>query len=238
MKILECRSIVKSFGDPPLEILRSISFNVDAGEYIAVTGRSGSGKSTLLYVASGLDDLTAGEVLISGENIHTLNSKDLHLFRNRRMGFVFQFHYLLPELTSLENILMPARKFKEEVSKKPQALEMLEWFDIMHCMNKIPAKMSGGEQQRVSIARALIMEPDILFADEPTGNLDSVNGAKVMTILEEINQKNKTTIMLVTHEEDYAMRANRRIHLVDGQIDYDTQRNSIVKKRKKIAQSG
>ncbi len=238
MKILECRSIVKSFGDPPLEVLRSISFDVDAGEYIAVTGRSGSGKSTLLYVASGLDDLTSGEVIISGENIHTMDTEDLHLFRNKRMGFVFQFHYLLPELTSLENILMPARKFKEEAGKKRQALDLLEWFDIMHCKDKIPAKMSGGEQQRVSIARALIMEPDILFADEPTGNLDSVNGEKVMKILEEINQKHGTTIMLVTHEEDYASRAKRRIHLVDGQIDSDTKKDSTVKKRKKKALFG
>ncbi len=238
MKILDCRSIVKSFGDPPLEILRAISFDVEAGEYIAVTGRSGSGKSTLLYVASGLDDLTSGEVLISGENIHTMNSEDLHLFRNKRMGFVFQFHYLLPELTSLENILMPARKFKEEDQKRARALELIDWFEIKHCTNKIPAKMSGGEQQRVSIARALIMEPDILFADEPTGNLDSVNGEKVMRILEEINQKNGTTIMLVTHEEDYALRAKRRIHLVDGQIDSDAKRNSIIKKRKKTVHTG
>jgi ABC-type lipoprotein export system ATPase subunit len=104
----------------------------------------------------------------------------------------------------------------------------------MHCLKKVPAKMSGGEQQRVSIARALIMEPDILFADEPTGNLDSVNGEKVMKILEEINRENNTTIMLVTHEEDYAMRAGRRIHLVDGQIDYDTKKVSPAKKRSKI----
>ena len=222
MNILECRSLVKSFGDPPLEVLRSISFTVEAGEFIAVTGRSGSGKSTLLYVVSGLDGLTSGEVLVSGENIHTINSKDLHLFRNLRMGFVFQFHYLLPELTSLENILMPARKHKKEAEKKNRALELLERFDIKKCVNKIPAKMSGGEQQRVSIARALIMEPDILFADEPTGNLDTVNGEKVMAILDEINRDHKTTIMLVTHEEDYAQRAKRRIHLIDGRIDYDT----------------
>ena len=232
MKILDCRAIAKSFGDPPLEVLRSISFDAEAGDYIAVTGRSGSGKSTLLYVVSGLDYPTSGEVLISGENIHTINDRDLHLFRNKRMGFVFQFHYLLPELTTLENILMPARKFKQEIEKKERAMELLDWFDIKHCMNKVPAKMSGGEQQRVSIARALIMEPDVLFADEPTGNLDSVNGEKVMTILDEINQKNNTTILLVTHEEDYAMRAKRRIHLVDGRIDSDTKVTANIKKKK------
>ena len=232
MKILECRSIVKSFGDPPLEILHSLSFDVEEGEFISVTGRSGSGKSTLFYVASGLDDLTSGEVLISGENINTMDSKSLHLFRNMKMGFVFQFHYLLPELTSLENILMPARKFKKENEKKVRAMELLEWFDIKHCMDKVPAKMSGGEQQRVSIARALIMEPVILFADEPTGNLDSMNSEKVMTILTEINQKNKTTIMLVTHEDDYAQRAKRRIHLVDGNIDSDRMLSPSVKKKK------
>ncbi len=231
MKILECKSIIKSFGDPPLEIIHSLSFEVEEGEFISVTGRSGSGKSTLLYVASGLDDLTSGEVLISGDNIHTLDSKSLHLFRNMKMGFVFQFHYLLPELTSLENILMPARKFKKEKEKKVRAMELIEWFDIKHCTDKVPAKMSGGEQQRVSIARALIMEPAILFADEPTGNLDSANSEKVMTIFEEINQRNKTTIMLVTHEEDYAQRANRRIHLVDGKIESDKKLSSLIKRK-------
>lgn len=234
--IIDCRSIVKSFGEPPLEVLRALSFTADAGEYISVTGRSGSGKSTLLYVVSGLDDPTRGEVFISGKNIHAIHDREIHYFRNRKLGFVFQFHYLLPELTSLENILMPARKFKLMEDRRPRAFELLEWFEIDHCTNKLPSQMSGGEQQRVSIARALLMEPDLLFADEPTGNLDSVNGEKVMKILEEINRVHRTTILLVTHEQDYALRAQRQIHLVDGQIEYDVSTAALTgnagKKRK------
>ena len=121
MKAIECREIVKSFGEPPLVVLKSISLSIEKGEFVGITGRSGSGKSTLLYVTSGLDELTSGEVLLSGKNIHEFESKELHLFRNRKMGFVFQFHYLLPELTALENILIPARKFNEEKKRTEYA---------------------------------------------------------------------------------------------------------------------
>jgi putative ABC transport system ATP-binding protein/lipoprotein-releasing system ATP-binding protein len=218
MKILEAFNVERSFGDPPPRILKNISFDVEPGEFVAITGRSGSGKSTLFYVISGLDDITSGHVLISGRDIHRMKRDDLHRFRNMQMGFVFQFHYLLPELTSIENILMPARKSGFEKQKRSYALELMSRFEIEHCAGKVPGKMSGGEQQRVSVARSLIMNPEIIFADEPTGNLDSVNGEKVMDIFEEINRENGTTVMLITHEEDYAKRASRIIHLVDGEI--------------------
>jgi putative ABC transport system ATP-binding protein/lipoprotein-releasing system ATP-binding protein len=221
MKAIECIKLVKSFGDPPTEVLRSISFSVREGEFVAITGRSGSGKSTLLYVVSGLDNPTAGEARLFGENIHDLDKGKLHRFRNLRMGFVFQFHYLIPELTALDNVLMPARKYAKEKEKRPRALEFLSRFDLEHCTHKYPSQMSGGEQQRVAVARALLMEPDILFADEPTGNLDSVNGEKVLGIFEKINREHRTTILLVTHEKDFAARAAREIHLMDGQIVYD-----------------
>jgi putative ABC transport system ATP-binding protein/lipoprotein-releasing system ATP-binding protein len=230
MSILECKSIIKSFGIQPLVVLRSITFIAERGDYISITGRSGSGKSTLLYIASGLDNPSSGEVILEGRNIHSMPSADLHYFRNMKMGFVFQFHYLLPELTAVENILMPARKFKQEKQKLKRAEELMDRFEILYCLGKYPSQMSGGEQQRVSIARALIMEPAILFADEPTGNLDSVNGDKVMSILDEINRTNQTTILLVTHEADYADMAKRRIHLVDGKIDSYTE---IIHKKKR-----
>ncbi|HPB80523.1 MAG TPA: ATP-binding cassette domain-containing protein, partial [Spirochaetota bacterium] len=124
MNIIECKNVVRSFGEPPLVILKSLSFTVEKGEFIGITGRSGSGKSTLLYVMSGLDDLSSGEVIISGKNIHALEGESLHLFRNRNMGFVFQFHFLLPELTAMENILMPARKYREEKKRAEYAISL------------------------------------------------------------------------------------------------------------------
>ncbi len=228
---INCRTLVKSFGDPPTEVLRGISFTVERGEFVAITGRSGSGKSTLLYVTSGLDDPTSGEVYISGKNVHRMDSSALHDFRNGHVGFVFQFHYLLPELTSLENILMPARKFKREKDKRRKALHFLHEFELDHCINKFPSQMSGGEQQRVAIARSLIMEPDFLFADEPTGNLDSINGERVLGIFEDINRNHGTTILLVTHEMDFAARAGRQIHLIDGMITSDVKKEAGRKKR-------
>ena len=224
MSTIECRNIVKSFGDPPLVILKSISFTVAGGEFLGITGRSGSGKSTLLYVMSGLDGPSSGEVLVSGKDIHDMGDDELHRFRNERMGFVFQFHYLLPELTALENILMPARKYRREKDRQSYALSLMDRFDLMHCRDKIPSKMSGGEMQRTAVARALVMEPEILFADEPTGNLDSENGDKVIGIFEQVNREIGTTIMMVTHEMDYARRGSRQIHLTDGQVESDTAR--------------
>ena len=230
MKAIECKEIVKSFGDPPLVVLKSISLSIEQGEFVGITGRSGSGKSTLLYVTSGLDELTSGEVLLSGKNIHEFDSRELHLFRNRKMGFVFQFHYLLPELTALENILIPARKFNEDKKRTEYALSLMEEFDVIHCKDKTPSKMSGGEMQRTAIARSLIMDPELLFADEPTGNLDSENGIKVMDILKEINRRIGTTILMVTHESDFAAMAKRQIHLTDGRIDKDSNYSRGKKK--------
>jgi putative ABC transport system ATP-binding protein/lipoprotein-releasing system ATP-binding protein len=226
--IIVCRNVVKNFTKPFVPVLKDLSFEIEKGEFTAITGHSGSGKSSLLYVLSGLDNLSSGEILLSGENMFTMDSKSLHAFRNKTIGFVFQFHYLLPELSCYENILMPARKLKKELQKKNEALDLLEEFGIMECKNKYPSQISGGQQQRVAIARSLIMGPEIVFADEPTGNLDSINGDKVMEIFNRINQEKKTTIVMVTHEKEYAERANRKIHLVDGKIVED-----IKKKDKK-----
>lgn len=222
MEAIACNSIIKSFGEPPLVILKSLSFEIAQGEFVGVTGRSGSGKSTLLYSVSGLDIINSGTVHISGMNVHNMKSREMHEFRNRKLGFVFQFHYLLPEINALENILMPARKIGEEKKRIKKALAFMEEFEILHCRNKLPSQMSGGEMQRTAIARSLIMDPEFLFADEPTGNLDTENGEKVMNILKRVNKTFGTTILMVTHEPDFAKMASRQIHLVDGMIDYDS----------------
>lgn len=212
------KDVTKSFGEPPQLILKGISEEIKDGEMVSITGRSGSGKSTLLYIMSSLDRPTAGTVEIDGVQISKMNSVELHHFRNMKMGFVFQFHYLLPELTALENVLMPAMKSKVHAEKRDFALELLRQFEIENKADSFPSQLSGGEQQRVAIARALIMKPRYLFADEPTGNLDSVNGANVMAIFKRINQENGTTILYVTHDQEFASLASRKINMVDGRI--------------------
>jgi len=213
--------IRKSFGTPPTHVLKGISFEVKEGEFLALTGRSGSGKSTLLYVLSSLDPPTSGTVKVDGKELSSLESQEVHRFRNLHMGFVFQFHYLLPELTCLENILMPARKTGRQRSLEREAMRLMADFEVAHVKDKVPGKVSGGERQRVAITRALLMRPKYLFADEPTGNLDSVSGEKVMKIFERVNRRDKTTIVMVTHDMGYAGRAKRRIGLKDGLVEFD-----------------
>lgn len=220
--LIKLEKISKKFGPLQTPVLHSIDLEIAQGEFVSLTGRSGSGKSTLLYMMSGLDTPSEGVVTIDGRNLHELESEPLHEFRNKEMGFVFQFHYLLPELSGLENILMPARKSGMLEEKEPAALDLMEKFDIMHCSSKKPSEMSGGEQQRVAIARALVMQPRYFFADEPTGNLDSLNGRKVIEIIKQANRDFKTTVVMVTHERDYAAEAPRQIVLVDGRVDSDT----------------
>ena len=221
---LNAKNIVKSFGNPPNIILKSLTFGIEEGEFVAITGRSGSGKSTLLYSLSTLDPLSSGTLLLDSQNVGTLSSKDLHKFRNEKMGFVFQFHYLLPELTCEENVLFPARKTNRHEELRPFAVQLMKDFEIGHIRSKLSGQISGGERQRVAIARALIMKPKYLFADEPTGNLDSVSGEKVISLFEKVNKELKTTILMVTHEQDYAARAGRQIGLKDGAIEFDRKK--------------
>ncbi len=210
--------ISKVFGDPASTVVHPTSLTIGRGEFVSIVGRSGSGKSTLLYILSGLDLPSAGRVSILGLPTDSADLETLHQQRNTEIGFVFQFHYLLPELTSIENILMPARKAGQHHERRPRANDLLRQLDILHCADKLPAKMSGGEQQRVAIARALIMEPSIIFADEPTGNLDTQNSNIAMSILEEENSKNQRTVVYITHDELHAQRATRQIVLSDGRI--------------------
>jgi ABC-type lipoprotein export system ATPase subunit len=217
MKI-EAQGIRKSFGTPPQEVLHGIDFVIQSGEFVALTGKSGSGKSTLLYTLSTLDKPTQGKVLYDDEDTSTWDIPTVHRFRNQKIGFVFQFHYLLPELSVLENVLLPPMKTQRQQEFRKRAIELLDVFGIADKINRFPGQLSGGEQQRVAIARSLIMKPRILYADEPTGNLDTYNGDLVMNLLRKINQEEKTTIILITHDPDFAKQAGRQIHLVDGNI--------------------
>lgn len=210
--------IIKEFGSPPQRVLHGIDLKIEDGEFVSISGRSGSGKSTLLYLISTLDLPSQGRVIIDGHDIAAMKSADLHHFRNKHVGFIFQFHFLLPELKTIENILLGPRNLGLEKQYKTKAYELLERLEILEQAEKLPSQMSGGQQQRVAIARALILNPRYLFADEPTGNLDSTTANSVMELLKQINKEDGTTIILVTHEPDFSKMADREIFLVDGQV--------------------
>lgn len=215
---IRVNGVSKFLGTPPTRVLDGISFEIHDGDYVSVTGRSGSGKSTLLYLLSTLDAASEGSVEIDGRDVRAMTEAELSRFRNARVGFVFQFNYLLSELTAFENVLLPARKHGEEAARRNRAQELLERFGLGDKGRRLPRQLSGGEQQRVAIARALVMEPGYVFADEPTGSLDTENSETVMKILEQANRDHGTTIVMVTHEADYAARARRRIQLSDGRL--------------------
>lgn len=214
-------NLTKSFGTPPTHVLKGITAEIKSGEMVSITGRSGSGKSTLLYLISTLDRASGGELLIDEKPVLSMSTEEVHRFRNERMGFIFQFHHLLPELTALENVLMPAVKTGQSKALRARGLALLKEFGIEHKADRLPGKLSGGEQQRVAIARALIMEPAYIFADEPTGNLDSANGLAVLTYFQKINRERNTTLIYVTHDPAFADMAKRKIVLVDGQLAED-----------------
>ena len=215
---IAAKNIGKVVGDPPTRILSDINLEIKDGEFVALTGRSGSGKSSLLYLLSSIDIPSEGVIELEGKNIKKIKKIDLHRFRNEKMGFIFQFHYLIAELTSLENVLLPTRKFGYEKQKKSYAAHLLKQVGLENKEYRLPRQLSGGEQQRVAVARSLIMEPQYIFADEPTGSLDSINGDMVMNIIRDANEKRKTTVILVTHDPDFAQEAKRQVHLADGKI--------------------
>ncbi len=221
--ILACYELRKVFnGQVPTEVLRGITLQFRRGEFASIVGPSGSGKSTLLYLLSGLEKPTSGRVEFDGVDLTTLNERALAEFRNRRMGFVFQFHFLLPEFTATENVAMPlliAGINRREALDK--AAELLKRFGLGHRLRHYPSQLSGGEQQRVAIARALVNDPDILFCDEPTGMLDSKNAQALYELLREVNTERGQTILVVTHEREFAQRTDRIIQLQDGQVVAD-----------------
>ena len=211
-------NVTKSFGTPPVQAISHVSLEIREGEFISLIGKSGSGKSTLLYLLSSLDVVSEGQVLIDGKDIIQMTKNEIYTFRNKHMGFVFQFHYLISELSAMENVLLPCYKENTVDQHRMFAKELLDKFDLKDKYDRLPSQLSGGEQQRVAIARALVMKPRYLFADEPTGSLDTTNAKIVMDILKNANKELKTTIIMVTHDIDYASLAERKIELKDGKI--------------------
>ena len=216
--MIQANSIFKKFSPDGEPIIKGIDLKINDGDFISMMGRSGSGKSTLLYLLSTLDRSFEGSVLYDGLDIKAMDVKKIHELRNKEIGFVFQFHYLLNELSAIENILLPARKANQLVEKESFARELLSQIGLADKSDRLPSNLSGGEQQRVAIARALVMQPKYIFADEPTGNLDSVNGKMVLDLFEKFNQEYGTTIIYVTHDKEFGERAPSKIKLVDGVI--------------------
>jgi putative ABC transport system ATP-binding protein len=204
-----------------VEILRGISLTIPAGQFVAVVGASGSGKSTLLGLLAGLDTPSSGEIWLDGVPIHNLAETQLAEVRGMKIGFVFQSYQLIPTLTALENVLLPF-ELNLEGNGLAKARRLLEEVGLSERVEHYPIQLSGGEQQRVAIARAFVVDPPIVMADEPTGNLDSINGKLVLDLLLERNRKAGTTLVLVTHDPDVASRADRRIVLRDGLVVEDT----------------
>ena len=216
---LRARSLERSFriGGSQIPVLRGIDLDIVAGESVFLCGASGAGKTTLLYTLAGLETPESGTVEFEGQSLYSLSGNALARLRNQHMGFVFQSYFLLPELTALENTLVPA--MIRGTSAQTRATELLERVGLRDRMNHLPAELSGGEQQRVAIARSLINDPSILFADEPTGNLDSKNGEVIMALLRDLARDGGRTLVVVTHDDHLARRGDRTVRIVDGRLD-------------------
>jgi lipoprotein-releasing system ATP-binding protein len=217
MSFIQLTNVEKSFGKT--KVLRGLNFEINAKELVAIRGASGSGKSTLLYLLGGLDQPSSGKVLINGKNLTSMTDDELASFRNSNVGFVFQFHFLLPSMTCRDNILLPGRIGGKDISKVEKDIEELaKILGVTHCLPKFPFEISGGEQQRVNIIRALSLRPKILLCDEPTGNLDSKNSEKVSTLLKNLAADFGATLLVVTHDDKVASFFPRKIVIEDGQI--------------------
>ena len=216
--IVEARGLVKSYDDGRVEALRGVDVQIDAGEYVAISGPSGSGKSTLLHLLGGLDTATEGQVFFKGSELG--KAVDLDSYRSRQVGFIFQAFYLLPTLRALENVQVAMLALHQKANHRAErAVALLEEMGLEARMRHFPNQLSAGERQRVAIARALANDPAILLADEPTGNLDSTNSAHIMEILCGIQRQRGMTLIIVTHENDIAHAAPRHIRIRDGKID-------------------
>ena len=219
--LLEVNDLFKSYGsgDQRVEVLKGISMQIRHGETIALLGASGAGKSTLMHIIGVLDRPTSGGVRYAGVDVFSKSERDLASFRNGSIGFVFQFHHLLPEFTALENVMMPALISGVSRDKASEsALAILEEVGLAHRVTHKPGELSGGEQQRVAVARALVMQPDLLLADEPTGNLDMKTSESIHQLFEDLHSRRGLSILVVTHNERLAARTTRQIRLVDGKI--------------------
>jgi lipoprotein-releasing system ATP-binding protein len=218
-ELIQVQKLFKSYGNGTkrVEVLKGVDLTFSQSEKVAIVGASGVGKTTLLHVLGTLDRPTSGKILYEGKDIYTLNAKNLALFRNREIGFVFQFHHLLPEFNALENTMMPCLIQgipKEESVSRAEAI--LTLVGLKERLSHKPGELSGGEQQRVAVARALVLEPKVLLADEPTGNLDTKTGESVFDLLQELNQIKGVTLIVVTHNLRLAEKLSRQIQLIDG----------------------
>jgi lipoprotein-releasing system ATP-binding protein len=218
-ELIQVQQLLKSYGNGTkrVEVLKGVDLNFSLGERAAIVGASGVGKTTLLHVLGTLDRPTGGKVFYEGKDIYALNEKELALFRNREIGFVFQFHHLLPEFSALENTMMPC--LIQGIPKKESAARaeaILTLVGLKERLSHKPGELSGGEQQRVAVARALVLEPKVLLADEPTGNLDTKTGESVFDLLQQLNQIKGVTLIVVTHNLKLAEKLSRQIQLIDG----------------------
>ena len=216
---IQFNNVSLSYGEIPdeVEVLKSISFAIDSAEVVSIVGPSGSGKTSIIMLASGLENATKGSIKINGEEIVGLKEKELSEVRRKNIGIVFQSFYLIPNLTAVENVLL-SLEANQQYSLEKDAEELLGEFGLSHRMHHLPSELSGGEQQRVAIARALINKPKIILADEPTGNLDSVNSESMIDLLFDYTKKSHTSLVMVTHDNSIAQRCDRIIEIRDGQI--------------------
>jgi lipoprotein releasing system ATP-binding protein len=220
--MIEAKDIHKVYEDSkkPLPVLKGINLKIEKGEFVAIVGPSGAGKSTLLHLLGGLDSPTSGEIIFQGEDIYKLSDEELAGARNRKIGFVFQFYHLLSEFTVLENVLLPGLIGNEKADRiRKGAMELLEKVGLSQRIDYFPSQLSGGEKQRVAVARSLINNPSLLLCDEPTGNLDSNSGEGIIALIKDINIKNKMTVVLVTHNMELARLADKVYHLKDGLLN-------------------
>jgi len=223
-KILELKNITKFYGDKiKNQVLFDVNLSIEEGSFNSIIGQSGSGKSTMLNILGTLDKPTSGEIIINGKEVSKMKTKELAILRNQTLGFIFQFHYLLPEFSALENILIPYRIQHGSVDKEAlaRAEELIELVGLSKVRNNNALKMSGGQQQRTAIARALMNRPKMILADEPTGNLDSDTAEQIYQLMREINRKYGTTFLIITHDQHIAEKADRIIEIKDGKIILD-----------------
>ncbi|MBB6697831.1 ABC transporter ATP-binding protein [Clostridium algidicarnis] len=226
-KVIEMKNIDKTYGSiVKTQVLFDLSLDFEEGSFNSIIGQSGSGKSTLLNIMGTLDTPTRGEVIIDATNTKGMSKNQLSKLRNETIGFIFQFHYLLPEFTALENVLMPYRIKKVNPPKEvyERANELLDLLGLNNVKNNLSTMMSGGQQQRTAIARALINNPKIILADEPTGNLDSESTENIYNLLREINERYKTTFIIITHDKKIAEKADRIVEIKDGIINMDIRK--------------
>ena len=228
MELLKIENLSKIYGkgENQVKALDDVSLTIDKGDFVAIVGSSGSGKSTLLHIIGGVDEPTGGKVYLDGQDVYKQNNEKLAIFRRRQVGLIYQFYNLIPTLNLVENITLPVLMDRREVNHE-RLEELLTLLNLSDRRNHLPNQLSGGQQQRVSIGRALINAPAVMLADEPTGNLDSKNGQEIISLMKLSNQKYNQTLIIVTHDENIALQANRIIGISDGKISRDERIRSV-----------